>query len=71
MGRVFLRSDVSKAYLNSNKMWDIYPTLSLYICHGRKSNSSTNINLVESPIGVSFSRKSNPGDLFIALGSEI
>ena len=56
-----------------------------YICHGRKSNLvefqilpvespvgvSTNINLVESPIGVSTSRKSNQGDLGIALGSEI
>ena len=32
---------------------------------------STNINLVESPIEVSTGRKSNQGDLGIALGSEI
>ena len=31
---------------------------------------STNINLVESPIGVSIGRKSNLGDLDIARGSK-
>ena len=56
-----------------------------YISHGRKSNLvefeilpvespigvSTKINLVKSAIGVSTGRKSNLGDLGIALGSEI
>ena len=49
-----------------------------YKCHGRKSNlvefqilglsTKLNINLVESPIGVSTGRKSNRGDLGISLG---
>ena len=44
----------------------------IYICHGRKSNLvEFQILLVESPIGVSTGRKSNQGDLGIALGSEI
>ena len=41
------------------------------MCHGRKSNLvEFQILPVESPIGVSTSRKSNQGDLGIALGSE-
>ena len=56
-----------------------------YICHGRQSNPvefqilpvespigvSTKINLVESSIGISPGRKSNLGDLGIALVSDI
>ena len=43
-----------------------------YIWHGRKSNlAEFQILPVESPIGVSTGRKSNQGDLGIALGSEI
>ena len=43
-----------------------------YIRHGRKSNLvEFRIPLVESPIGVSASRKSSPGYLGISLGSEI
>ena len=42
------------------------------ICHGRKSNLvEFQILLVEGPVGDSTSRKSDLGDLGIALGSEI
>ena len=42
------------------------------LCHGRKSNLvEFQILLVESPIGVSTSIKSNLEDLGITLGSEI
>ena len=44
----------------------------LYICHCRKSNLvEFQILLVQSPTGVSSGRKSNLGDLGIALESEI
>ena len=46
--------------------------VSAYICHGRKSNLVEFQTLpLESPIGVSTSRKSNLGNLGIALESEI
>ena len=44
----------------------------LCICHGTKSNLvEFQILLVDSQIGVSTSRKFNPGELGIALRSEI